>query len=181
MKNIQLIRCNTGQDFIVAKCITSDYMIWLNIDLSFQNTTKEYEEFSAMYSAPNGGYIYLKKEEEIAGGVAFRTFSSGICEMKRLFVYPRFQGLGIGKLLSEAIIQLAKEYGYKKMRLDTIEKLNSAIHIYKKLGFYEIEKYRENPDKTAKYMELSLDSIEVKSFKFSHSAINEIQNSPEKL
>ena len=164
MENIQLIRCSREQDFTIAKSITSDYMTWLNIDLSFQNTKKEYEEFSVMYSSPDGGYIYLKRGEEIAGGVAFRVFGPGICEMKRLFVYPHFQGLGFGKLLSESIIQMAKGYGYKKMRLDTIEKLNNAIQIYKKLGFYEIEKYRENPDKTAKYMELSLDSIDLKSF-----------------
>jgi putative acetyltransferase len=164
MENIQLIRCCTERDFTIAKSITSDYMTWLNIDLSFQNTEKEYAEFTVMYSAPYGGYIYLKKGEEIAGGVAFRIFGPETCEMKRLFVYPRFQGFGLGKLLSEAVIQMAKDYGYKKMRLDTIEKLSAAIQIYKKLGFYEIQQYRENPDKTAKYMELSLDSIRIKSF-----------------
>ncbi len=162
MENIQLIVCATEQDFTIAKSITADYIQWLNIDLSFQNTKKEYDEFSLMYSPPEGGYIYLKNEKEVIGGVGFRKLEPGICEMKRLFVYPPFHGLGFGKLLSEAIIKLPKEYGYKKMRLDTIDRLHNAITIYQKLGFYEIAQYRENPDKTAKFMELDLKRHEIK-------------------
>ncbi len=161
MENIQLSRCSTEQDFDIAKSITSDYISWLNIDLSFQNTKKEYDEFAVMYSPPDGCYIYLKNEEEIIGGVAFRKLEQGICEMKRLFVYPPFHGSGFGKLLSEAIIKQAKEYGYKRMRLDTIDRLHNAITIYRKLGFYEITQYRDNPDKTAKFMELDLAAIEI--------------------
>lgn len=162
MENIELIFCTTEQDFTIAKSITADYINWLNIDLSFQNTKKEYGEFSLMYSPPEGGYIYLKNEEEVAGGVAFRRLEPGICEMKRLFVYPPFQGMGFGKLLSEVIIKQAKEYGYKKMRLDTIDRLHNAITIYQKMGFYEIAQYRENPDKTAKFMELDLKEHSIK-------------------
>ena len=159
MKELQLVNCTTAQDFDIAKSITSDYIIWLNMDLSFQNIQKEYAEFEPMYSSPNGGYVYLKREEKIIGGVAFRNFETSICEMKRLFVYPKFHRLGFGKILSEAIIKLAKENGYKKMRLDTVEKLTAAIKIYQQLGFYEIDPYRENPDSTAIFMEIDLENI----------------------
>ena len=159
MKELQLVKCTIPQDFDIAKSITSDYIIWLNMDLSFQNIQKEYAEFELMYSPPNGSYIYLKKDDKIVGGVAFRNLETSICEMKRLFVYPEFHRLGFGKTLSEAIIKLAKENGYKKMRLDTVEKLTAAIKIYQQLGFYEIEAYRENPDTTAIFMEIDLENI----------------------
>ncbi len=159
MKKHELITCKSPQDFDIAKAITSNYISWLNMDLSFQNIEKEYVEFDKMYAQPAGGYIYLKKENEIIGGVAFRNFETSVCEMKRLFVYPEFQRMGFGKKLSEAIIKLAKEQGYKKMRLDTIEKLTTAIKIYQDLGFYEIDPYRENPDATAKFMELNLEEL----------------------
>ena len=42
------------------------------------------------------------------------------------------------------------------MRLDTVSKLESAIGLYNKLGFYEIETYYPNPDPTVKYMELEI-------------------------
>ena len=159
MNDVQLITCTSPEDFEIAKSITSDYIIWLKMDLSFQNIQKEYAVFESMYSQPNGGYIYLKKDNQIIGGVAFRNFETSVCEMKRLFVYPEFHRLGFGKILSLAIIKLAKEQGYKKMRLDTVEKLKAAIKIYKDLGFYDIEPYRENPDPTVKFMELDVESF----------------------
>jgi putative acetyltransferase len=49
----------------------------------------------------------------------------------------------------------AKNLGYEKMRLDTLDRMKSAIGLYKSLEFKEIEPYRFNPDPTTKYMELS--------------------------
>ena len=37
MKQVVLIRrCETNEDFEIAKTITHDYMIWLGMDLGFQ-------------------------------------------------------------------------------------------------------------------------------------------------
>ena len=94
--------------------------------------------------------------EAIAGGVAIRKLDAKICEMKRLFVYSSSQGKGLGEVLCEKIISIAREVGYCKMRLDTVSKLKSAIGLYKKIGFYEIEAYCPNPDPTVKYMELEI-------------------------
>ena len=79
-----------------------------------------------------------------------------MCEMKRLFVYPRYLKHGIGRKLCLELIAKAKSLGYNKMRLDTLTRLEAANKLYKKLGFYDIEPYRINPDPTAKYMELKL-------------------------
>ena len=46
MKQEVLIRhCETIEDFEIAKTITHDYMIWLGMDLGFQNTDKEFAVF----------------------------------------------------------------------------------------------------------------------------------------
>ena len=50
MKQEVLIRrCETNEDFEIAKTITHDYMIWLGMDLGFQNTDKEFAVFNRMY------------------------------------------------------------------------------------------------------------------------------------
>ena len=41
--------------------------------------------------------------------------------------------------------EAAKKAGYKEMVLDTIIPLQSAIHLYKKVGFVEREAYYHNP------------------------------------
>ena len=148
--------CNSKEGFTIAKTITQDYMGWLGMNLNFQNTEKEFQVFEAMYGKPNGCFIYATMNEEILGGVAIRKLDLEICEMKRLFVYNSFQGNGVGKLLCDSIISIASELGYSKMRLDTVAKLKSAIRLYAKMGFYEIEAYCPNPDSTVKYMELEI-------------------------
>ncbi|MEO0339476.1 MAG: GNAT family N-acetyltransferase, partial [Bacteroidota bacterium] len=65
------------------------------------------------------------------------------CEMKRLYVDPKFRGLGLCRLLIEAIFQQAIDLGYKKMRLDTFRTFESAIAAYLKMGFYEIPPYQK--------------------------------------
>ncbi len=148
--------CETSEDFEIAKSLTQDYFKWLGMDLRFQDIDKEFKVFKKMYSAPIGSFIYLKNGDEIVGGVGVRMLEAGICEMKRLYIYNNHQGMGYGKLLCNEIISISKSLGYSKMRLDTVSKLESAIALYEKMGFRYIPKYYENPDVTAKYMELDL-------------------------
>ena len=149
--------CKTSSEFEKARKVTEEYIDWLGIDLTFQNIENELTGFNEMYSPPEGCYlIAITEYGETAGGVGLRKFSADICEMKRLYVYPKYLKKGLGEALCRELIKQAKKFGYKKMRLDTIGKLKVANRLYDKLGFYEIEPYRENPDKTARFMEYIL-------------------------
>ncbi|MGB5289131.1 MAG: GNAT family N-acetyltransferase [Ignavibacteriaceae bacterium] len=149
--------CKTSPEFEKARKVTEEYIDWLGMDLTFQKVENELAGFTAMYSPPEGCYLIAFAENgETAGGVGLRKFEEGICEMKRLYVYPKYLKKGLGEALCRELIKQAKKFGYKKMRLDTIGKLKVANKLYDKLGFYEIEPYRANPDKTARFMEYIL-------------------------
>lgn len=53
-----------------------------------------------------------------------------------------FWGLGLGRALTEACIECAKEAGYTQLELDVVSDNVSAISLYKKVGFVE---YGRNP------------------------------------
>jgi GNAT superfamily N-acetyltransferase len=149
--------CKSVADFEKAKKLARDYIGWLNMNLSFQNIEEEFLEFETIYLKPKGCFLVaVTEKDEVLGGVGLRKLSADICEMKRLFVYPEFLKGGIGKRLCLELIIQARNLGYKKMRLDTLARLEAANKLYVKLGFYEIEKYRENLDPTAKFLELRL-------------------------
>lgn len=149
--------CESTNEFEKAKRLVYDYIDWLKMNLAFQNVDDEFRKFENMYSKPGECFlIAVTEKEKILGGVGLRMLTTDICEMKRLFVYPEYLKMGIGKRLCLELIIQAKCMGYKKMRLDTIARLEAANKLYKKLGFYDIEQYRENPDPTAKFMELKL-------------------------
>jgi ribosomal protein S18 acetylase RimI-like enzyme len=77
--------------------------------------------------------------------------------MKRLYLRPQFRGKGLGRSLAERIILEARQIGYGKMRLDTVEPvMKDAVAMYRKLGFQEVAPYRLNPIAGALYMELEL-------------------------
>ena len=76
--------------------------------------------------------------------------------MKRLYIKPEFRGHKIASQLIKTIIEDAKSIGYQTMLLDTLPFLQGSIHLYKKIGFYEIESYNNSPLDTSIYMKLDL-------------------------
>lgn len=124
--------------------------------LDIQNYSEEMEHLEKKYGLPDVRLYLAYCDEELAGCIGLRKMDSQNCEMKRLYVRPAFRGRKIGNLLVEKIIDDAKKIGYSYMLLDTLPFLKSAIHMYKKYGFYEINSYNDSPMNTSIYMKLNL-------------------------
>jgi len=139
-----------------VKRLFREYEESLGFDLSFQNFEEELATLPGEYAPPYGCLLLAEHEGKIVGCVGLRKIEKGICEMKRLYVVPQFRRKGIGRRLAAVVIEEARKIGYRSMRLDTIETMKEAISLYKSLGFKEIEPYRYNPIKGARYMELIL-------------------------
>ena len=152
----KILQAHKGENLKLIKTLFEEYANSLDFDLDFQDFDKELAEFPGDYAPPKGCLLLAKDEGKIAGCVALRELSEGVCEMKRLYVKPQFRGLGIGKNLAEAVIQEARKIGYTRMRLDTAPSMQAARALYMSLGFKEISPYRYNPIEGAEFMELSL-------------------------
>ena len=124
--------------------------------LDIQNYDAEISHLESKYGMPEGRLYLLYCDEALAGCIGLRKIDHQNCEMKRLYVRPEFRGKRLGNRLVEKIIADAKEIGYSYMLLDTLPFLQSAIHMYQKFGFYEIEKYNDSPMDTSIYMKLDL-------------------------
>lgn len=124
--------------------------------LKIQNYDQELQHLEMKYGLPDGRLYLAYCDNELAGCIGLRKIDEKNCEMKRLYVRPQFRGKHIGDFLIKKIINDAKEIGYSHMLLDTLPFLESAIHLYKKWGFYEIESYNNSPMNTSIYMKLDL-------------------------
>jgi ribosomal protein S18 acetylase RimI-like enzyme len=96
-------------------------------------------------------------DAQLAACAALHELEPGVCEMKRLYLRPQFRGKGSGRILADRVIAEARQIGYQRMRLDTVEPImKDAVAMYRKIGFHEISPYRSNPIAGAMYMELQL-------------------------
>ena len=80
------------------------------------------------------------------------------CEMKRLYVRPAFRRFGLGRLLTQALMDGATQVGYSSLLLDTLDDMEAARGLYTSLGFEEIPPYYFNPIPGAHYLKAELDT-----------------------
>ena len=154
---MKLVQAETSEQIEQARGLFKEYAAWLELDLCFQSFEKELAELPGAYAPPDGRLLLAFQDDELAGCVALRKLSDGVCEMKRLFLRPEFQGRGLGRQLIDSILNEARAIGSQKMRLDTLpEQMGNAIRLYRAFGFAEIEPYYDNPVPGALFMELLL-------------------------
>lgn len=149
----------SGEDIADARNLMRRYAQWTGIDLCFQNFEAELAELPGKYVAPLGA-LWLARVDTApnpVGVIAVRPLDTGACEMKRLWVEPEAQGLGLGGQLVRAAIAFASAAGFVEMKLDTLrERMPAAIALYRSLGFVETEPYTPNPEPDVLYMCLNL-------------------------
>jgi GNAT superfamily N-acetyltransferase len=153
---VQIISAQTNEHYGWARDLFMQYAAFLGFDLEFQGFSRELANLPGDYAPPWGCILLAEISDHIVGCVALRPLASKICEMKRLFVIPEYQGHGIGRILALAVIDQAREKAYKKIRLDTIDSMKEAKALYLSLGFQPIEAYCFNPLENPSYMELDL-------------------------
>jgi putative acetyltransferase len=140
-----------------ARELFLEYAQSLGFSLCFQNFDQEHAGLPGDYAPPEGRLLLAECDGLLAGCVALHKLESSVCEMKRLYLRPQFRGQGFGRVLADRIIAEARDIGYQRMRLDTVEPvMKDAVAMYRKLGFRQVAPYRANPIAGAMYMELVL-------------------------
>jgi GNAT superfamily N-acetyltransferase len=157
VKGLTLTQTESPGQVAQARELFLEYAQSLGFSLCFQNFDKELAELPGDYAPPEGRLLLAEFEGQLAACVALHKLDPAICEMKRLYLRPQFRGKGLGRALAGRIIAEARQIGYQRMRLDTVEPvMKDAVAMYRKLGFKQIAPYRPNPIAGAMYMELEL-------------------------
>ena len=172
MSMLRITPAETNETVQQASILFREYAASLGVDLSFQNFEQELASLPSDYAPPDGRLFLAVLDEasatpqgrhssassasSLAGCIALRKIDAETCEMKRLYVRPQFRGHGAGRALAHAVINAAREIGYRRMRLDTLPQMTEAQALYRGLGFREIAPYRHNPIVGSRYFEIEL-------------------------
>ncbi len=107
-----------------------------------------------------GGYIAVALyDDEPVGVCALCRFDHSAdydYELAKLAVSPAVRGLGIGRLLCEAVIDEARRRGAKRLFLESNRRLEPAVALYRALGFRELRECRPAYARGDIQMELTL-------------------------
>lgn len=133
-----------------------EYAASLNVDLSFQNFEQELQHFTTEYAAPHGAFLLAEEAGRYVACIGVRRFSQDIGEIKRLYVVPAARGRGVGRLLVERVVGVARELGYSSLLLDTLPFMKEAQALYVSLGFKPTTAYRFNPVEGSAFLRLDL-------------------------
>jgi putative acetyltransferase len=101
----------------------------------FDDSLRNMHDF---YSGKKCIYFIAWYENRIVGGGGVYPTAglpADTCELVKMYLLPEVRGKGIGKLLLTNCIEFAKQEGYKKMYLETMNELKQAVHMYEKTGF----------------------------------------------
>ena len=102
------------------------------------NNTATYSEL-----LKNSECLVYENEAKDIVGMAFivpkgnpnEIYDEKWCHLRFVSVHPRYQGQGIGEKLTRKCIEIAKANNEEIMALHTAEMMQSARHIYEKIGF----------------------------------------------
>ena len=94
---------------------------------------------------PQGRLVLARAEDgRLLGCGTLRRIRPDAVEMKRMFVRPGAQGLGLGKRLFNMRIEEARNMGCRAVFADTAKGNRPMLSIYERFGFKYVLRYPEN-------------------------------------
>ncbi len=133
---VEVIPVTGGDDLLLLKTLMVEYADAFDRRLCFDAFEVELEALPAPYTDPGGALFLAKVDGVSAGCVALKKISKKKAEMKRLFVRQGFRGHALGRRLTEAAADAARERGYKTLRVETVPAtMDVAEALYRQLGF----------------------------------------------
>ena len=88
----QIIHAKTKAHYQSGHELFIQYAGSLGFDLAFQGFSRELAGLPGDYASPGGCILLAEVAGGYAGCVALRLLQDKICEMKRLYVIPEYQG-----------------------------------------------------------------------------------------
>ena len=148
---MEIRKCNIGDveavgefyDEVVKNlCETVNYPKWTykvypSVDFARQMTLEGSQYVCLDGNAIVGAFVFNDdpqgEYEKATWGANLRREEYGVCHA--LAISPTLQGKGLGVQIVEFCIKLAKELGYKAIRLDVVPSNTPARKLYEKCGF----------------------------------------------
>ncbi len=135
---------STPADYEIFKGLLLEYAGRDLDDPKGSTIWKDIEQLPGRYAAPAGAVLLATAGDELAGcGAYVAARPTGIAEIKRVYVRDGFRRQGLARTLTLALVEQARQSGYRTAAVCTWPHNTLALALYQQLGFVPIESFRE--------------------------------------
>ena len=156
LHDVEVVFATSGSELEAARGLIGEYIASLPDDEPRGGADDEVRTLPGKYRAPGGALLIARVAGAAVGCVALRPAPGGGGEVKRMYVRSGQRGRGIGKVLLETILEVARARGYAYVVLDTRPEMTAAQRLYERLVFEETMPYYESPAAGTRYYRLEL-------------------------
>jgi len=122
------------------------YLAHIGEDLDGEGLDHDIAHWEREYGGASGALLVVEDPaRDLVGTAGVRSLEPGVGEIKRMWIRPACQGLGLGRRLLSRCLDEARALGFRVLRLDTERRMATALHLYRSCGFTEIPDYNGNP------------------------------------
>lgn len=135
------IRAATNHDIASIKNVVFSSLREFGLVPDENGKDKDLNDIESNYLLNNGffGVVVQTETNLIVGCFGLFPMNGNICELRKMYLLKEQRGKGLGKFILDIARQEAKEKHFKKIVLETISALTTAIFLYKQYGFKEIK------------------------------------------
>ena len=152
MTRVEVVQYNAETHSKAYYDMLVDYGLWLDgevmknfgehrLKIDDKNLFKNVFKRFTSIKPPEGDIFILEVDGEAAAMARFSTLEEGIGEVNNVYTRPEFRRRGYTTRIMNTLEETARNYGFSILRLDTAGFNKHAQNLYKKLGYYEIERY----------------------------------------
>lgn len=96
---------------------------------------------------PRATWLLANKERGVYGAVQGVRERTGIGAVQNLGILPAYRGRGLGTQLLLQALQGMRQAGLRRASLDVTAMNESAVRLYRRLGFQQVKVFHKAPDR----------------------------------
>jgi len=121
--------------FSIVKSVLQQFGLQVNPDA----TDKDLSDIRGTYIDKGGCFKVVEDDGVIVGSYGLFPLSTTTCELRKMYLLPTYQGKGLGRLMMDDALAVARQRQFKELVLETNSVLARASRLYRQYGF---EKYQ---------------------------------------
>ena len=103
----------------------------------------EVDWMSKSYAQPRSAYWVVERDGVVEGGGGLAPLEGGdadTCELRKMYFLPSLRGMGAGAEIMRRSLDAARDFGFKRVYIETLTGMDAAMRLYERSGFKPIEK-----------------------------------------